>query len=115
MTEYSPLPGTFRSNTREVTDEPWTKNTTGRAGSPGFGAPTRLRNIHRGISPFFAQYSLLQISPSAAAVAMPSPLMTARRDWSERDGSECVMTDLLAVRILRPTVYGRTEKWACAV
>src|SRR6478735_1210117 len=63
MTEYSPLPGTLRSNTREVTDEPCTKKTTGRAGSPGFGAPSRLRYIHNGTSPFLVQYSLLQISP----------------------------------------------------
>src|SRR5258707_12829032 len=63
MTEYSPLPGTSRSNTREVTEEPWTKNTTGRAGSPAFGAPRRLRNIHKGMSPFLAQYSPLQIEP----------------------------------------------------
>ena len=85
MTEYSPWPGTLRSNTREVTDEPCTKNTTGRAGSPAFGAPIRLRYIHNGTSPFLAQYSLLQISPPsegtavaacagiAAAVATPRP------------------------------------------
>src|SRR3978361_172350 len=70
MTEYSPLPGTLRSNTREVTDEPWTKNTTGRAGSPAFGAPIRLRNIHSGMSPFLVQYSLLQISPPSVAMAV---------------------------------------------
>src|SRR5882762_3209391 len=95
MTEYSPWPGTLRSNTLDVTDEPCTKNSTGRDGSPAFGAPTRLRYIHNGISPFFAQYSLLQISPSAGAAAAPgagsvlaippatrpspAPLMTARR------------------------------------
>src|ERR1700710_1281812 len=70
MTEYSPLPGTVRSNTRDVTDEPWTKNSTGRDGSPAFGAPIRLRYIHKGMSPFFAQYSLLQISPPSAATAL---------------------------------------------
>src|SRR6195256_5855128 len=69
MTEYSPLPGTLRSNTLEVTEEPWTKNTTGRAGSPAFGAPIRLRNIHKGMSPFLVQYSLLQISPPSVATA----------------------------------------------
>src|SRR5229473_300415 len=96
IAEYSPRPGTLRSNTLEVTDEPWTKNTTGRAGSPAFGAPTRLRYIQSGTSPFFAQYSLLQISPPSAAVARvlcvgselasppatkpsPAPLMTVRR------------------------------------
>src|ERR1700733_2811598 len=94
MTEYSPWPGTLRSNVLEVTDEPWTKNSTGREGSAGFGAPSRLRNIHNGTSPFFAQYSLLQISPSVVAAAAPfagtpaippatrpspAPLMTARR------------------------------------
>src|SRR6266436_4078367 len=70
ITEYSPLPGTLRSNTREVTDEPWTKNTTGRAGSPAFGAPIRLRYIHNGMSPFLVQYSLLQISPPSVATAV---------------------------------------------
>src|SRR5215475_624148 len=92
MTEYWPLPGTVRSNTREVTDEPWTKNTTGRAGSPAFGAPSRLRNIHKGTSPFFAQYSPLQISPPSPALCAgalsanapairprPAPLMSVRR------------------------------------
>src|SRR5437868_3308950 len=92
MTEYSPLPGTLRSNTRDDIDEPCTKNTTGRAGSPAFGAPNRLRNIHKGTSPFLAQYSLLQISPpspalcagelSASAPAIrprPAPLMSVRR------------------------------------
>src|SRR5882757_354912 len=99
ITEYSPLPGTLRSNTREVTDEPCTKNSTGRASSPGFGAPNRLRNIHSGTSPFLAQYSLLQISPPSEGAApglcadaapaspattpaprpRPAPLMTARR------------------------------------
>src|SRR5690349_11999655 len=92
MTEYSPLPATLRSNPREVTDEPCTKKTTGRAASPGFGAPSRLRNIHRGTSPFFVQYSLLQISPpspvlyagvlSASAPAIrprPAPLISVRR------------------------------------
>src|SRR5260221_5779343 len=94
MTEYSPLPGTLRSNTREVTDEPWTKNTTGRAGSPAFGAPIRLRNIHKGMSPFLVQYSRLQISPPSVATAdaacagivavippatpTPRPLLTVR-------------------------------------
>src|ERR1700760_1174921 len=67
MTEYSPWPGpTLISKQREVTDEPCTKNSTGLEGSPTFGAPTRLRNIHNGTSPFFVQYSLLQISPSVA-------------------------------------------------
>src|ERR1700722_3732706 len=96
MTEYAPWPGTLRSNTRDETDEPCTKKITGRDGSPGFGAPTRLRYIHKGISPFFAQYSLLQMSPAADACALagcvgsaparapatrpsPAPLMTARR------------------------------------
>src|SRR5229473_4686966 len=96
IAEYSPRPGTLRSNTLEVTDEPWTKNTTGREGSPAFGAPTRLRYIHNGISPFLAQYSLLQISPPSEAAALalcvgsalasppttkprPAPLMTVRR------------------------------------
>ncbi len=91
MTEYSPLPGTLRSNAREVTDEPCTKNTTGRDGSPAFGAPIRLRNIQSGTSPFLAQYSLLQISRTwrplagratadgSSRQAKPGGLMTARR------------------------------------
>src|SRR5919206_316709 len=69
ISEYSPLPGTLRSNTREVTDEPCTKNTTGRAGSPDLGAPIRLRYIHNGMSPFFVQYSLLQMSPPCDGTA----------------------------------------------
>src|SRR5438552_9194778 len=101
MTEYSPLPGTARSNTREVTDEPCTKNTIGRAPSPCFGAPSRLRYIHNGTSPFLAQYSLLQISPSAAMLGdgkawlsvpatrpRPAPLITLRRG---RTGSNSFM------------------------
>src|SRR4030095_9435061 len=101
MSEYSPLQARGRSNTREVTDEPWTKNTTGRAGSPALGAPIRLRNIHRGISPFLVQYSLLQISPpsqatavaacagiAAAATPRPNPVRTVRRASSY---PECVM------------------------
>src|ERR1700733_9734500 len=94
MTEYSTWPGTLISNVREVTEEPWTRNSTGLDGSPGFGAPSRLRNIHKGTSPFLVQYSLLQISPPSAATAFctgsalasppattpsPAPLITARR------------------------------------
>src|ERR1700724_614649 len=96
MTEYSPWPGTLRAKTREETQEPWTKNSTGRGGSPAFGAPSRLRYIHNGISPFLAQYSLLQIAPPASAAAAglgmgsvlasppatrprPAPLITVRR------------------------------------
>src|SRR5260370_36166111 len=95
MTDYSPWPGPSVSNPLAVTDERCTKNSTGRDGSPGFGAPTRVLYIHSGISPFFAQYALLQISPSPVAAfapgagsvlaippAMrpsPAPLMTARR------------------------------------
>src|ERR1700759_2708531 len=100
MIEYSPLPGTCTSNTREGTDEPCTKNTTGCAGSPCFGGPSRLRNIHKGTSPFLAQYSPLQIAlvsgvsgvsalagsawPSVPATRprltpRPAPLRTVRR------------------------------------
>src|SRR5882724_7090602 len=105
MTEYSPLPGTLRSNTLDVTDEPWTKNTTGRAGSPALGTPIRLRNIHKGMSPFLVQYSLLQISPPSVGIAFaacagdaaatpaattpsPAPWMTVRR---ASNGSGCFM------------------------
>src|SRR6185369_16935207 len=116
MTEYSPLPGTLRSNTLEVTDEPWTKNTTGRAGSPAFGAPVRLRNIHSGMSPFLVQYSLLQISPPSvgtavaawagiapiapAATPAPIPVMTVRRaSGGPASGfPECVMAALPVVK-----------------
>src|SRR5258708_17548941 len=97
--EYSACPGTLRSKPLELTDEPWTKNSAGRGGSPAFGARSRLRNIHSGTSPFFVQYSLLQIAPvsddaapglcAEAAPAnpattpaprpRPAPLMTARR------------------------------------
>src|SRR4051794_18768033 len=76
MTENSPCPGTLRSNTRDVTDEPCTKNSTGSGGSPTTGALSRLRYIHSGTSPFLAQYSLLQISPPSercAACAEPAP------------------------------------------
>src|SRR6266436_1063868 len=112
MTEYSPWPGTSRSNALDVTDEPWTKNSTGREGSPGFGAPSRLRYIHKGISAFLAQYSPLQISspPAVAATALcvgsasasppatrpsPAPLMTARRASGR---SRFVMVFSLSVR-----------------
>src|SRR6185295_2378199 len=101
IAEYSPLPGTLRSNTRDVTEEPWTKNTTGRAGSPALGAPIRLRNIHNGMSPFLVQYSLVQISPpsegtavaacagiaAVAATPRPRPLRTARRAIRFRSSS----------------------------
>src|SRR6202051_566812 len=95
MIEYSPLPGTVRSNPLEETEEPCTKNSTGRDGSPAFGAPTRLRYIHNGMSPFLAQYSPLHISlPGMSACASgaetafasvpatrpsPAPLITVRR------------------------------------
>src|SRR3984957_9886040 len=96
------------SKQRDVTDEPWTKNNTGLDGSPVFGAPTRLRNIHKGTSPFFVQYSLLQISPpSVAALALcagsvadrppatrprPAPFIRERRpsDWLISDSLDCV-------------------------
>src|ERR1700730_12244888 len=96
MAEYSPCPGTLISKVREETEEPCTKNSTGRQGSPALGAPSRLRYIHKGVSPFFAQYSLLHISPTSAVAASafcagnasasapatrpsPAPLMSARR------------------------------------
>src|ERR1700722_16918832 len=106
MTEYSTGPGTLISNVREVTEEPWTRKSTGLDGSPALGAPTRLRNIHNGTSPFFVQYSLLQISPSAAlalcagSVAArppatrpkPAPFIRERRpsDWLMSDSLDCV-------------------------
>src|SRR3954447_15083224 len=80
MTEYSPCPGTLRSNTREVTDEPCTKNSTGSGGSPTTGALNLLRYIHSDTSPFLVQYSLLQISPPSegcAGAACPEPVPAA--------------------------------------
>src|SRR5262249_50348255 len=67
--EYSPCPGVSRSKIRPVPEEPCTRKRTGRDDSPGFGAPSRLRNIKRGTSPFLAQYSALQMALSAAACA----------------------------------------------
>src|SRR5689334_4005088 len=76
MSEYSPAPGTLRSKLgRAETDEPWTRNSTGRDGSPLDGAAMRLRNSDSDTVPFFAQYSALQsgrsgcISGGAAARA----------------------------------------------
>src|SRR5580704_11269621 len=78
MIEYSPLPGTVRSNPLDETEEPWTKNNTGRDGSPAFGAPTRLRYIHNGSSPFLAQYSPLHISlPGMSACALCAEMVSA--------------------------------------
>src|SRR6266508_1325569 len=73
MSEYSPLPGTVRSYDERVEfDEPCTRNRIGSGGSPGFGAPARLRQRLSFTLPLFAQYSALQIGPSAAcAVAAP--------------------------------------------
>src|ERR1700751_142756 len=84
MTDHSRWPGTLISKHREVTEEPCTKNSTGFDGSPGFGAPTRLRNIHNGTSPFFAQYSLLQISPPSVAALALCPGSTAERPPATR-------------------------------
>jgi hypothetical protein len=100
MSEYSPLPSTARSKLgRAESDEPCTRKSTGRDGSAGSGAPIRLRQRLRLISPvgvlFLAQYSALQIAPSSsprepsfcafAAAAMnapapsPAPLSSVRR------------------------------------
>src|SRR4029453_2120012 len=77
MSEYSPLPGTVRSyDERAEFDEPCTRKRTGSAGSPGFGAPTRLRQRLSATSPFLAQYSALQIAPSLAC-AVPAPEVCA--------------------------------------
>jgi hypothetical protein len=46
---------------RHVTEEPCTRNGTGRGGSPVIGAQSHFRYMYRGASPFFAQYSALQI------------------------------------------------------
>src|SRR2546423_1657512 len=82
MSEYSvPLPGTARSKLgRAEMDEPCTRNSTGRGGSPVCGRPARLRKRLSETSPFFAQYSELQIGPDAAgwptagaAASRPSP------------------------------------------
>ena len=59
---------------RHVTDDPCTRNSTGRGGSPGEGAPSRFLNMNSGTSPFFAQYSWLQMSvPPAACAGAPRP------------------------------------------
>src|SRR5262249_57367216 len=77
MSEYSPLPGTVRSyDERAECEEPCTRKRTGSAGSPGFGAPTRLRQRLSATSPFLAQYSALQIAPSLAC-AVPAPEVCA--------------------------------------
>src|SRR5262249_42863160 len=77
MSEYSPLPGTVRSyDERAEFEEPCTRKRTGSGGSPGFGAPTRLRQRLSATSPFLAQYSALQIAPSLAC-AVPAPEVCA--------------------------------------
>src|SRR4051794_27972868 len=90
MSEYSPLPATARSKlVRAELEEPWTRNRTGRRGSPGCGAPMRLRQRLRFTSPlaspFLAQYSALQIGAlsagaevlaSAPAIAVEGNLLT---------------------------------------
>src|SRR6185369_2782020 len=96
--EYSPWPGVSRSKIRHVTEEPCTRKRTGRGDSPGLGAPSRLRNIQRGTSPFLAQYSALQMSLVAAVWAgaetpenrpapTPNPAVfrTARRGRTRSD------------------------------
>src|SRR5258708_19702234 len=61
------LPGTVRSKLgRAEMDEPCTRNSTGRGGSPACGRPARLRKRLSETSAFFAQYSELQIGPAAA-------------------------------------------------
>src|SRR5215831_8864426 len=108
MSEYSPLPGTVRSyEDRDEFDDPWTRNTTGRAASPGLGAPTRLRHMLSFTSPFLAQYSALQMSASGAASAgvvrpdkrpaptlNPAVLRTVRRG---KTGWDSLMTNLPTV------------------
>src|SRR4029077_16943947 len=47
-------------------DDPCTRKSTGSAGFPTSGAPARFRYIHSLMSPFCAQYSLLQIFSSTA-------------------------------------------------
>src|SRR5712692_3938247 len=80
MSEYSPLPGTVRSYEERVEfDEPCTRNRTGSGCSPGLGAPTRLRHRLSLTSPLFAQYSALQIAPSAACAAA-APVVCACAD-----------------------------------
>src|SRR5262245_45208892 len=77
MVEYSPRPGTARSELgRAEFDEPCTSNRTGSGGSPALGSPMRLRQRLSATSPFLAQYSLLQIAPDAAACGA-APLVPA--------------------------------------
>src|SRR5689334_3403897 len=92
MAENSSPPGTARSNeVRAELDEPCTRNSTGSGLSPGFGAPTRLRQRLSLVPPLLAQYSALQISPSVVVVAaearrdtrlIPAPIRTVRRATS---------------------------------
>src|SRR5262245_57365059 len=96
MSEYSPLSGTIRSKlVRAELEEPCTRKRTGSGGFPGCGAAERLRQRLSRTSPFFAQYSLLQIGASAPAAfvsvvdrepkitplpaAIPAALRSARR------------------------------------
>src|SRR6185295_12894947 len=111
ITEYSPWPGTSRSNTREVTEEPCTKNSTGNGGSPATGALSRLRYIHNGTSPFLAQYSLLQISPPSEGCAGAACAVRV----CDRDGSfflssiaDCCFAGSLADRHPDCETMGRT-------
>src|SRR6185312_8902898 len=69
MKEYSPFSGgTFRSKlVRDDVDDPCTRNSTGSAADPAFGALMRLRNMFSFTAPFCAQYSLLHIFPFSAA------------------------------------------------
>src|SRR5262249_33172604 len=80
ISEYSPLPGTSRSyEERAELDEPCTSRSTGRAGSPGRGAPARLRHRLSFTSPLLAQYSAFQIGASfgCAAPTPPAPVVCA--------------------------------------
>src|SRR5262245_42258185 len=77
MSEYSPLPGTGRSEEeRAEFEDPGTRNSTGLGGSPARGALARLRHRLRATSPFLAQYSALQIGPSPAG-SSPAPVVCA--------------------------------------
>src|SRR5882672_11058409 len=103
ISEYSPLPGTVRSKLGFAErEEPWTRKSTGRARSPAFGRPLRLRYNARETSPFFAAYSALHIgpfdtglawatddfvaSPAMAPRPIPAPESNVRRDMTLGSG-----------------------------
>src|SRR6266481_741915 len=97
MSEYSPRPGTVRSyDERAEFDEPCTRNRIGSGVSPVLGVPTRLRQRLSATSPFLAQYSALQITPS-----LPSPAPVLCACAVKADASPAPTPRLAPLRIVR--------------